>query len=285
MLKYRNILNWCNFTMKKSISPIALIFSCVSLIACTSALKDTFKEEAIATVTQNQTKTTLVVSSEPQNKQVSSLQSETQEKQEPVGKNLDNNKKTKKGTYQQPNEGTVKEIVTGDLMCYVTLVDNKGIQHNVGASFEVCDEKKFLNKKVRVTYKVESVNDCQSSEPCGKTRKQSIITKMEVVNESSKKDSYILSNGKWKITISNSNSWNGVNGTGNVSYQGCDINGKCLSLKGGKIVCRRGLCLTAWKNANYTYILEQPITENGNADSTLIVRKDKTEILKVTGLK
>jgi hypothetical protein len=105
------------------------------------------------------------------------------------------------------------------------------------------------------------------------------------VNESSKKDSYILSNGKWKITISNSNSWNGVNGTGNVSYQGCDINGKCLSLKGGKIVCRRGLCLTAWKNANYTYILEQPITENGNADSTLIVRKDKTEILKVTGLK
>jgi hypothetical protein len=271
--------------MKKSISPIALIFSCVSLIACVSALKDTFKQEAAATVTQNQMKTALVVASEQRNQQASSLQSETEEKKEPVGKNLDKNKNTKKGANQQPKEGRVKKIVNGDLMCYVTLVDNKGIQHNVGASFEICDEKKFLNKKVRVTYKVESVNDCQSSEPCGKTRKQSIITKMEVVNESSKKDSYILSNGKWKITISNSNSWNGVNGTGNVSYQGCDVNGKCLRLTGGKIVCRDGVCRTGWKSGNYTYILEQPITENGNADSTLIVRKDKTEILKVTGLK
>ncbi|MBE9249790.1 hypothetical protein IQ226_11575 [Dolichospermum sp. LEGE 00240] len=173
--------------MKKSISPIALIFSCVSLIACTTALKDTLKEEASAVVTQNQMKTALVVASEQQNKQASYLQSETQEKKEPVGKNLDNNKNTKKGANQQPTEGKVKKIVNGDLMCYVTLVDNKGIEHNVGASFEICDEKKFLNKKVRVVYQVKSVNDCQSAEPCGKTRKQSIITKMEVVNESSKK--------------------------------------------------------------------------------------------------
>ncbi|MDB9453809.1 hypothetical protein [Dolichospermum circinale] len=271
--------------MKKSISPIAVILSCVSLIACASGLKDTFKEEAAATVTQNQTKITLLVATQRQNKQAYSLQSETEQKKEPVGKNLDKNKNTKKGANQQPKEGRVKEIVNGDLMCYVTLVDNKGIQHNVGASFEICDEKKFLNKKVRVTYKVESVNDCQSAEPCGKTRKQSIITKMEVVNKVSQKDSYTLSNGKWKIAISNSNSWNGVNGTGNVSYQGCNANGKCVSLTGGKVVCRDGVCRTVWKGGNYTYILEQPITENGNADSTLTVRKGKTEVLKVTGLK
>jgi len=272
--------------MKKSISPITLIFSCISLIACVSALKDTFKEEAAATVTQNKMKTDLVVASEQQNQQASFLESETTENKEPVGKNLDKNKNTKKGANQQPKEGTVKKIVNGDLMCYVTLVDNKGIQHNVGASFEICaDEKKFLNKKVRVTYTVESDSDCQSEEPCGKTRKQSIITRMEVVNESSKKDSYTLSDGKWKITISNKNSWNGINNRGNVSYKGCDANGKCLSLTGGKIVCRHGLCRTVWKNANYTYILEQPITENGNADSTLTVRKDSIEILKVTGLK
>lgn len=271
--------------MKKSISPIALFFSCISLIAWVSALKDIFTEDAAATITQNQMKTALVVASEQQNKQTSSLQSKTTENKEPVGKNLDKNKNTKKGANQQPKEGTVKKIVSGDLMCYVTLVDNKGIQHNVGASFEICDEKKFLNKKVRVTYTVESVNDCQSAEPCGKTRKQLIITKMEVVNESLKKDSYTLSNGKWKITISDRNSWNGVNGTGNVSYKGCDPNGKCVSLTGGKIVCRHGICRTVWKNANYTYILEQPITENSNADCNLTVRKDRTEILRVTGLK
>ena len=118
-----------------------------------------------------------------------------------------------------------------------------------------------------------------------KIGEQLIITKMEVVNESLKKDSYTLSNGKWKITISDRNSWNGVNGTGNVSYKGCDPNGKCVSLTGGKIVCRHGICRTVWKDGNYTYILEQPITENGNADCNLTVRKDRTEILRVTGLK
>ncbi|MFM5896393.1 MAG: hypothetical protein ACKPE1_16245 [Dolichospermum sp.] len=272
--------------MKKSISPITLIFSCVSLIACTSILKDIFKQEAAATVTQNQTKTVLLVVSEKDHKQASSLQLATEEKKEPVSKNLDQNKNTKKSANQQPKEGTVKKIVNGDLMCYVTLVDNKGIEHNVGASFEICaDEKKFINKKVRVVYEVTSVNDCQSAEPCGKSRKELIITKMEVVNKVSQKDSYTLSNGKWKIAISNTNSWNGVNGTGNVSYKGCDTNGKCVSLTGGKIVCRHGLCRTVWKGGNYTYILEQPMTENGNADSTLTVRKDRTEVLKVTGLK
>ena len=70
-----------------------------------------------------------------------------------------------------------------------------------------------------------------------------------------------------------------------MSYQGCNVNGKCVSLTAGKIVCRDGVCRTVWKNANYTYILEQPITENGNADSTLIVRKGITEVLKITDLK
>jgi len=204
-----------------------------------------------------------------------------------VNSNDTRNKKSGK----QPKVGIVKALVNGDLMCYVTLSDQKGIEHNVGATFEVCaDEKKFLNKKVRAVYEVKSVSDCESAEPCGKTRQESIITKMEVVSgdsepKSSNGNSQTLSNGEWTITISNTDSWSGVNGTGNVSYKGCDANGKCLSLTGGKIVCRDGKCVTAWKNGNYVYIVEQAITEDGNGDSTLIVRKDTTEILKATGFK
>ena len=192
--------------------------------------------------------------------------------------------------------GTVKELVNGDLMCYVTLVDKKGIEHNVGASFDICaDEKKFVNKKVRAVYEIKSVSDCQSAEPCGKTRKESIITKMEVVSEGAEEKSpssnsksgksQTLSNGEWTITLSNTDSWNGVNRTGNVSYQGCDAKGKCLKLTGGKVSCRDGKCVTGWKNGDYIYILEQPITEDGNSTSTLIVKKDNTEVLKATGLK
>ena len=297
MLKYENILDYCNFTMKKLIPAIAVIISCVSLIGCGSAPKDTVKEDASNSVTQIQAQTFPVAATEQENKQESATQenkNNQEEKKKQVRKNLDEN--PKKTESNQPKVGTVKKLVNGDLMCYVTLVDKKGIEHNVGASFDICaDEKKFVNKKVRAVYEIQSVNDCESAEPCGKTRKESIITKMEVVSEGAEEKSpssnsksgksQTLSNGEWTITLSNTDSWNGVNGTGNVSYQGCDAKGKCLKLTGGKVSCRDGKCVTGWKNGDYVYILEQPITEDGNSTSTLIVRKDNTEILKTTDLK
>jgi hypothetical protein len=287
--------------MKKLIPTIAIILSCVSLIGCGSAPKDIVKEDSSNIVTQSQRETSSVAVGEQENKEASLPKSETQknennpeEEKKLVRKHLDKN--TKKGVSKQPKVGTVTKLVNGDLMCYVTLVDKKGIEYNVGASFDICaDEKKVLNKKVRAVYQIQSVNDCESAEPCGKTRKESIITKMEVVSEGAEEKSpssnsksgksQTLSNGEWTITLSNTDSWNGVNGTGNVSYQGCDAKGKCLKLTGGKVSCRDGKCVTGWKNGDYVYILEQPITEDGNSTSTLIVRKDNTEILKTTDLK
>lgn len=295
--------------MKKLIPTIYLILSCISLIGCGSAPKDTVKEDTsnTNTITQNQRETASEVGEEKEEKQESSSQTETQEnatnseeEKKPVRTNSattrDNNNTPKKNARKQPKVGIVKELVNGDLMCYVTLVDKKGVEHNVGATFEICaDEKKVLNKKVRAVYQLESVSDCESAEPCGKTRKESIITKMEVVNEGSteksqsgnyKSDkSQTLSNGEWTINLSNTDSWNGVNGTGNVSYQGCDANGKCLNLRGGKVSCRDGKCVTGWRNGDYLYILEQPMTEDGNSAYTLIVKKDATEVLKATELK
>ena len=287
--------------MKKLILTISLFLSCISLVSCGNAPKDMFKEDSSNTVTQSQRESSSVAPREQEDKQESSPESETQkdennreEEKTPVRKNLDKN--TKRDGSKKPKLGIVKELVNGDLMCYVTLVDKKGIEHNVGASFDICaDEKKFVNKKVRAVYEIQSVNDCESAEPCGKTRKESIITKMQVVSKGSERrsssdnsksgNSQTLSNGEWTITLSNTDSWNGVNGTGNVSYQGCDAKGKCLKLTGGKVSCRDGKCVTGWKNGDYVYILEQPITEDGNSTSTLIVRKDNTEILKTTDLK
>lgn len=97
---------------------------------------------------------------------------------------------SQKSNSTQPKIGTVKELVNGDLLCYVTLIDEKGTEHNVGASFEICeDSAKFLNKKVRASYTIESVNDCQSAAPCGKTKKESIITEMQVLDETSSNQS------------------------------------------------------------------------------------------------
>lgn len=81
-----------------------------------------------------------------------------------------------------PQVATVKNLVQGDIMCYATLVDERNTQRQVGASFEICNQRtRFLNKKVRLTYTMSNVNDCQSNEPCGKTRREMLITRMEIV--------------------------------------------------------------------------------------------------------
>ena len=81
-----------------------------------------------------------------------------------------------------PEEGTVKSLESGDLMCYVTLTDESGEEYNLGARFEICDDQdSYLDQKVQLTYEEANVNDCESSEPCGKTRTENIISEMEVI--------------------------------------------------------------------------------------------------------
>ncbi|AFZ14484.1 hypothetical protein Cri9333_3671 [Crinalium epipsammum PCC 9333] len=92
--------------------------------------------------------------------------------------------KTQEVATKNPKVGTVKEIVQGDLMCYVTLTDQAGKKHDLGASFEICaTPEKFLNKKVSLGYETASVNDCESNEPCGKSKQVLLITKMEVISD------------------------------------------------------------------------------------------------------
>lgn len=195
----------------------------------------------------------------------------------------------KKDSAKKPTVGTVNSMVNGDIMCYVNLRDENQTEHNLGASFELCTKQKtFLNKKVRLTYQQVAVNDCKSAEPCGKTRQESLITKMEIIagKPESSSNSQTLSNGKWTITIGNRNSWSGVNGTGNLTYRGCDDKGKCINLNGGKVTSRDGKVFMGWKNGDYFYIVEQTITEEESKSSTtLIVRKGSTVIMTATGFK
>lgn len=274
--------------MKKLIPTISLILSCISIVSCSNSPTNTTTATSTNNPVESQSENSPTPEKETENNPETNKQEPIKSTPQTISKTTIKNK--------SPQVGTVKELVNGDLMCYVTLVDDKGGENREGASFEICaDEKKFLNKKVRAIFTVESVNDCQSAEPCGKTRQESIITKMEVlVNQQSsksdnsqpaKKNTQTISNGEWTITTGNHESWTGVNNTGNITYKGCDAKGQCLELTGGKVSCRDGKCVTAWTNGDYAYILEQPITEDGNASPTLIVRKSANEILKATGFK
>jgi hypothetical protein len=78
-----------------------------------------------------------------------------------------------------PSIAKVTGLNQGDLACYVNLVDDEGRTYEVLAHFEICQKTSLLNKKVKLTYKREEFNDCQSEEPCGKTQKQLAIVKMQ----------------------------------------------------------------------------------------------------------
>jgi hypothetical protein len=160
--------------MKKLIPTIAFIICSIWIVSCGNSQIDADKEAKINPVEKSK--------AESSNPTPTNTQSSSTSVNKIATVNQVEAKETQKAIIEQPRIGTVKQIVNGDLMCYVTLVDENGTEHNVGASFDICAEQAaFLNKKVRAFYELESVNDCQSAEPCGKTRKESLITKMEIL--------------------------------------------------------------------------------------------------------
>jgi hypothetical protein len=99
-----------------------------------------------------------------------------------------------------------------------------------------------------------------------------------------------LKNEDWTLEIGGLQNWSGVNGTGNSTYRGCDVQGKCLTLTGGKTSCRDGLCVTAWQNGEYVYAIESIQNTSGGARdigsrTTLVVRKDNTEVVRTGGFR
>ena len=80
-----------------------------------------------------------------------------------------------------PNSGKVIKLTNGDLMCYAD-IESRGKKYHLGADFDVCSHTKLLNRKVKLTYKRSKIDDCQSSEPCGKTRIENLIVKMKLTS-------------------------------------------------------------------------------------------------------
>lgn len=195
----------------------------------------------------------------------------------------------------KPKVATIKSMIQGDIKCYVVLMDEEGIKQELAAISDICTQgEKLLSKKVNLTYETVKINDCQSNESCGKTKNESLIAKMDVLGNAATKtsnspDIVTLKNGKWIVTISGRNSWNGVNNTGNLTYYGCSSGGRCIKLRGGKVNCHQGECTITWKNGNQDYIVKGKMnSESGEAfvsPSTLIIRESNKVIATAEGLR
>lgn len=149
--------------MKKIMATVALVFCSILIVSC----RDSSNSSNI---------TATKINSEP----ISAT---------PVKQSTDSttkNNKSQEIANDNPIIGTIKDMQNGDLKCYVTVVDVKGkLYEGVGAAFEVCEPEKYVNKNVRMSYELENVSDCQSAEPCGKTIKEWLITKIEILDAKS----------------------------------------------------------------------------------------------------
>lgn len=180
-----------------------------------------------------------------------------------------------------PNIGVLTSAQSGDLKCYTTVRDPQGQVFDLGATFEICDRQaSLLDQTVRLVYSEESVADCQSAEPCGRSRQETLISDAVILGD----DWDTYSNGQWTVTVGRLGSWDGTNNTGNLTYYGCDRDGNCLSLADGFLVCRNGVCNMSWENGDYAYTLSSELTENGDGDTSLLVWQGETEILRAENM-
>ena len=80
-----------------------------------------------------------------------------------------------------PSHGTVLKMTNGDISCYIDLRDVAGKKHTLGADFSLCENPdKYLNHRVKLTYERTKVSDCQSAEPCGKTRWETLVVRLKL---------------------------------------------------------------------------------------------------------
>ncbi|MCC5642698.1 hypothetical protein LC607_06990 [Nostoc sp. CHAB 5824] len=168
--------------MKKIIFSTTLILCSILIVSCGDSDKSTSQKNK---VNQANTATTTPVNSEfiSANKgKLDNIEVSKKTSSSIANENTSiKNKKVNEVPKGKPRLGTIKDMQNGDLKCYVTVVDEKGkLYESVGASFDICEPEKYVNKKVQMYYGLENVNDCQSSEPCGKTIKEWLITKLEI---------------------------------------------------------------------------------------------------------
>ncbi len=92
----------------------------------------------------------------------------------PLAKRASELKEMNASSY--PEIATITSLQSGDLMCYAEVMDPSGQVFDLGATFEICDRSdQLLNQTVRLTYREESVADCESAEPCGRSRMEMLI--------------------------------------------------------------------------------------------------------------
>ena len=88
------------------------------------------------------------------------------------------------GQTTKKTVGTVTATNSGDVACYITLKDDRGVVFEEMAAFEICDQKPPLKgKRVTLGYTLQKVmsDECQGNPDCKKTRTVALVSSARII--------------------------------------------------------------------------------------------------------
>ncbi len=89
------------------------------------------------------------------------------------------------GQATKKTVGTVTATNSGDVACYLTLKDDRGVVFEEMADFEICDQKPPLKgKRVTLAYSLQKVmsDECQGDPACKKTRTVALVSAARIID-------------------------------------------------------------------------------------------------------
>ena len=92
------------------------------------------------------------------------------------------------GQATKKTVGTIIATNSGDVACYLTLKDDRGVTFEEMADFEICNQKPPLKgKRVTLTYTLQKVmsDECQGDPACKKTRTVALVSAARIINAGS----------------------------------------------------------------------------------------------------
>lgn len=91
--------------------------------------------------------------------------------------------RVKIGNETKNTSGVLIGLQSGDVACYLTLKDQKGKEFTELATFELCEMTQLVGKRVRLSYRIESVlaDSCQGDPECKDTQKVALVNAIKVL--------------------------------------------------------------------------------------------------------
>jgi hypothetical protein len=81
------------------------------------------------------------------------------------------------GSETKKTIGVVTGLEAGDVACYITLDDDKGVSFQELADFSICEKTSLVGQRVKLAYRIENVmaDECQGNPDCTKSKKVALV--------------------------------------------------------------------------------------------------------------